>query len=139
MTRIALCLTFLFTALFFISCKTGKEAVLPADCEWASYERQIDAANDCEELFTAYTSFYRKLIADDGQITADRWREYHRSTRFLEKKINRKGRRFCGFTFFETGNDSGFSSEDRENDVNDLEDKDSFEDNFDYDEFDSTL
>lgn len=121
--------------MLLTSCSVSKTAVLSPDNEWYRYEQLIDGSADCDQLHNAYTSFYKKLIADDGKIGESEWKQYLKTTIFLERKINRKGRRLCGYTFFAVI-PAPIESEyiDTENPYDDL---DPFEDLFDYDEFDS--
>ena len=129
---------FICTMLLFTSCCTYKASVLSPDSEWFPYEQKIDAAVDSEQTYAAYTDFYKKLIADDGTIGENEWKNYCAATNLLERKLNQKGRKYCGHTFFDIViGDKGYD-EDKEEREDSMEDFD-FEDNFDYNEFDSSM
>lgn len=128
----------IFICTILASCSTYKAAVLPLDSEWAAYENQIDAAANCDQTYNAYTIFYKKLIADDGMIGDKKWKEYCTATTLLERKLNRKGRKYCGHTFFDIIIGDNGIDEDKDEPDDSRDDVD-FEDCFDYDEFDSSL
>ncbi len=123
-------------SLLLTSCNISKTSILDRNNEWYEYEQIIDQANDCEQLHKAYTAFYNKLIADDGNIKDEEWKQYLKTTILLERKINRKGKQLCGYTFFDV---IPVTIEPEDGEIDHFEDEfEPFEDLFDYDEFDST-
>lgn len=134
---------FICTILLIIataSCKTTREAYLPLNNPWSSYEKAIDASQNCEQLHTVYIAFCKRLIALDGQIPESEWKSYVQTTNYLERKMNHKARKFCGYTYFDNILENAPAmGEGEENDIPaDDFDFEEWEDNFDYDEFDAT-
>ena len=128
-----------FTIITIASCQVKREACLPSDNPWSKYEKAIDASQNCEQLQSVYRAFCKRLIALDGQIDPKHWQEYVKSTNFLERKMNHKGKKLCGFTFFDNILDSAPEMNDNSDGAEPSDDFDfeMWEDNFDYDEFDS--
>lgn len=112
---------------------------MPTDNPWSSYEKAIDASQNCEQIHSVYMAYCKRLVALDGHITASNWKEYNRNTNFLERKMNRKARKYCGCRYFDNIWDVSFSPSDGDGVIpQDDFDYEIWEDNFDYDEFDST-
>jgi hypothetical protein len=126
------------TIILLASCKTTREACLLPEDPWSPYERSIDAAQDCDQLHTAYMAFCKRLIANDGRIDADHWKHYVKTTTFLERKMNRKARKFCHCTYFDNPWASSATFDDELSLPVEDNDLDLWEDDFDYDEFDAT-
>lgn len=134
---------FICTILLIIataSCKTTREAYLPLNNPWSAYEKAIDASQNCEQLHSVYIAFCQRLIALDGQIPEREWKAYVTTNNFLERKMNRKAKKFCGYTYFDNILENTPATSDGEgNDIpTDDFDFEEWEDNFDYDEFDAT-
>lgn len=136
-TRIFCIITLSITTL--ASCKISQEAYLRTDNPWSPYEKAIDASQNCEQLHSVYMAYCKRLVALDGHITASDWKEYNRTTNFLERKMNRKARKYCGCRYFDNIWDVSFSPSNGDGVIpQDDFDYEIWEDNFDYDEFDST-
>lgn len=127
----------LFLIILLSSCKVSQNSILNADSRFAKIEADIDAATSCDELQNAYVSFYKMLIADDGNVSEQEWKDYCAASTLIQKKLNRKGRKYCGDTFFDSDFDLGEPMEEND-DQNFFDGDDPVEDLFDYDEFDSS-
>ena len=136
-TRIFCIIT--LSVITLASCKISQEAYLRPDNPWSPYEKAIDASQNCEQIHSVYMAYCKRLVALDGHITASDWKTYTRSTNFLERKMNRKARKYCGCRYFDNIWDVSFSPSDGDGVIpQDDFDYEIWEDNFDYDEFDST-
>lgn len=113
---------------------------MPSANPWSEYEKAIDASQNCEQLHSVYMAFCRRLIAIDGQIPEEHWKEYVKATNLLERKMNYKGRRLCGYTYFDNILESAPAMNENGDWDEPFDDFDfeMWEDNFDYDEFDSS-
>lgn len=132
-------ISILLLTITLASCQISQEACLPSSSPWAQYEKAIDASQNCEQIHSVYIAFCKRLIALDGQISPEYWKEYVKTTNFLERKMNRKSRRFCGCTYFDNIIEAAPAMGDGEGEepLDDF-DFEMWEDNFDYDEFDSS-
>ena len=126
------------TTITLASCRITQEAYLPTDNPWSRYEKAIDASQNCEQIHSAYMAYCKRIVALDGHISAKEWKSHAKTTTFLERKMNRKSRRYCGCRYFDhlwemssTGDGDGMLPQD------DF-DYEEWEDSFDYDEFDAT-
>ena len=120
------------------SCNTAKTAFLPRDSEWAIHEESIDNAQNCEQLLDAYHLFCKKVIQCDDISNKAEWKAYCKTTSYLQRKMNRKARRFCGYTFFDNIIDSEGGNFEEKDEDSPSDELDPEEDANDYDEFDST-
>lgn len=121
------------------SCNTAKVAYLPQDSEWAKpYEESIDNAQNCEQLLDAYHLFCKKIIQCDNISNKAEWKGYCKTTSYLQRKMNRKARRFCGYSFFDNIIDMGDGNFEETDEGTPNDELDPEEDANDYDEFDST-
>ena len=121
------------------SCNSAKVAYLPQDSEWAKpYEESIDNAQNCEQLLDAYHLFCKKIIQCDSISNKEEWKTYCKMTSYLQRKMNRKARKFCGYNFFDNIIDATGGNFEEKDEDSPYDEWDPEEDANDYDEFDST-
>lgn len=126
------------TSITLASCKIMQEAYLPTDNPWSRYEKAIDASQNCEQIHSAYIAFCKRIVALDGHISENEWKNHVKTTIFLERKMNRKSRQYCGCRYFDHLWDNSSMEEGDGILPQDDFDYEQWEDNFDYDEFDAT-